>query len=166
MTPIAKAAHRRHKLRVRLFGSALLALLAVTPLASLAGTAILPTPEQLNEYCKGVAVAQVSMMTTWLKHPDGALTLARWKNFALVEAMGVAGISKVARLGIASHINEFTDEHRRQMSALLRVGLLDSGQSRERFLQSLKPTIPDLMKEKFLSCREEVASATLPGQTK
>lgn len=166
MTPITKAAYQSHELRVRLFGSALLVLLAVTPLASLARTAALPTPEQLNEYCKGVAVAQVSMMTTLLKHPDGALTLARWKNFASVDAMGVVGISKVARLGIASHINEFTDEHRRQMSALLRVGLLNSGQSRERFLQSLEPTIPDLTKEKFLSCREEVASATLAGRTK
>jgi hypothetical protein len=156
--------NQNNKPQARLLGTAVLVLAAFAPTQSPAGTATPPSPAQLNEYCKGVAVAQISMITTWLKYPDGALSLESWKNYALADATGVAGISKVARFGVASHINGFTHEHRRQMSARLRVGLSDSGLSREQFLRVLEPTIPDLMKEKFLSCRDEVASIPLAGQ--
>lgn len=119
------------------------------------------TEDQLNDYCKGIALAHVSVMATLLSRPRGAVTLDNLKSLSIVEATKVKNLSDITRLSLANHVNGFTKEHVSQMEQAFAAAEKKSGNTREKLFADMKQAIPEMMKQRFIDCRDELTSAGL-----
>jgi hypothetical protein len=119
------------------------------------------TEDQLVDACTGIALAQVSVITTLLSHPRDSMPLDSLKSLSIMTATKLTDLSDITRLSIASHINGFTKEHVDQMEQAFAAAGVKSVKTRKKMLVAIVPTIPEMMKEKFIDCRDEATSAGL-----